>query len=191
MSNYGISSLDLYSSDIFGGCNILSNKDIVKKNGVFLFSYDSIYPRELFNDELRDYIISSVIYRNNYSLLHLNNQENNNIENELREELIQFIHFYNSRKTKQLHLVEHIYVDCNCFTLEEENYNSNIGCSHIILHTYKICILQRKWRNILKRREKLIKSISNTKNILYRSIYGKFPKYINKEKNKLFRIKFV
>ena len=44
-----------------------------------------------------------------------------------------------------------------------------------ILKTFWLRIFQRKWRNILKERKRVIKERTQIKSLLYRQYHGKFP----------------
>ena len=53
------------------------------------------------------------------------------------------------------------------------------GVYNVVLKTHWLRLVQRKWKNIYKERQKIIKERSSIKNILLREINGKFNNYLD------------
>ncbi|NBW58636.1 hypothetical protein EBR43_12845 [bacterium] len=47
-----------------------------------------------------------------------------------------------------------------------------------ILKTFWIRIIQKKWKNIIKKRIEFVREMKCVKNIIYREIHGQFPKHL-------------
>lgn len=95
-------------------------------------------------------------YNSFYSTLHLTNP------NKLNHK---YIRNYKNIITNESYIKPEI---AECFYLET-------GECIAILKTFWIRLIQRKWKNILSERKKIIQKRCSIKSLLYREIYGKWP----------------
>lgn len=108
---------------------------------------------EFYNNDFKDYIqLMKNHYINNVvGNPYLNNKDYENYENIIRND-----------KYYSLHIVEHELLD----TME----------TICFIHTYRISLLQRKWKKIYKERQRVIRLRMSPKAQFYRSLHGKWPR---------------
>lgn len=204
---YTLAYIELYNYDTHGNCMILNNK-----NNNYLFESGFTCEVDTFKHLIEMYGDSTLQYKLEQLYREFQNtqamftikliQQKEELKKKI-DEYIEYmnvqsqitrldtietlLHFNRHTKTKQLHLVEYVETNCNCLEhldveFEDDEYSS---CVHLILHTYKLCILQRKIKKYLNKKREFMKLIQNPKVILYKQSFGVFPKYIQKKRAEL------
>lgn len=202
---YTLAYIELYNYDTHGSCTILNNtnnsylfesgfichvdtfKHLIEMYGDSTLQYKLEQLYREFQNTQSNFIIKLIQKKEELQRTMLNNEDMCFQEQIILNTICRLLHFNRHRKAKQLHLVEYVESNCNCLEhlnleFEDDEYSS---CVHLILHTYKICILQRKIKKYLNKKREFMKLIQNPKVILYKQLIGIFPKYIQRKRVEL------
>ena len=162
-SKYILGTAEIYNKAIHGYTNYSSNKLTDKYIMMCQIENDEFYENDYKTvlDGMNFYYccITELCESTNYNYIYQRNKySNTNIRN--------YFNIIKNPKYFQLHILE----------IEELDTGETL-C--IIKTNTTINILQRKWRNYLKKREKLCKIRSHPKELLYKRLFGKWKTKIN------------
>lgn len=124
-------------------------------------NYESIDIDDFYNDINDIYYYQSFIYENITKTMDLLTCQQNIQTENIHPYIPMYKKLINSSYTFGIQIIE-----------QQEINNTYVG----IIKTHWIRLIQRKWRELLKKRKKMM---MNPNNLFYREIHGRFPKICN------------